>query len=569
MLLKVQRVPALLTLPTACLGIALVVLLGVVSSSAAREPSSELPAKVRSRLTLQTPVTDELLHELEKDFVDLLKVSRHADELLEAEDLLIATNDNTHWTNYSQAAKILRGTRDPSAIPLLLRYIVLHSRRSAAHIMIPEYVRSISLIAGKDVPDMYEAGPKLEERMREKVQVLYHEWWRLAKAKLATDPEAMSLGQLQVIAVKLLKQVRYDGDFSGSGGKRDTAYGAYHNVYYRLRSNDAAERHAIAPLHPAMLPTLLEPSGYRTKDQPNTARLQAEFPFEAVVIISELAKNGSREAVQEIADDATQNSTVRLICLLAIHRAGYVYETDKIVSLLESETDMERRLIMVLSLRWGNEQATTALLKNLDDANAEIATAAACALVDSQPRDAIPKLKKLLDRNFADSPTILLNAVAAFQSSETRALLETLLVDAVEGKRNTRHLSRILDAFVASAEIPRDAYRKPDDRDYHRQAQIALEYSREQSKRAKAEQTRMQAMVESLKTQLRVAQEIETLRRNELKRLLMLQGDEIVTAQASQRAQEQVRSAAAEVEILRTELREIEYGLEALNEKNR
>jgi len=67
------------------------------------------------------------------------------------------------------------------------------------------------------------------------------------------------------------------------------------------------------------------------------------------------------------------------------------------LGLLASETDRERRLILLLSLRWGDEQATTTLLANLDDLDAEIATAAACALVDIQPDAAIPKLKKLLE----------------------------------------------------------------------------------------------------------------------------------------------------------------------------
>ena len=189
----------------------------------------------------------------------------------------------------------------------------------------------------------------------------------------------MNAGQLRVIAARLLKQVRYDGDFTGSGGKRNSAYGAYHNVYYRLRSNDVAERHAIAPLHASMLTMFLAPSGYRTDKTAEAVQPEPGFPYETVVILSELAKNGGREAVRDVAHDENQNSTVRMICLLALYRGGYPYDTERMLRLLASETDIERRLILLLSLRWGDEQATAALLKNMDDPNAEIATAAACA----------------------------------------------------------------------------------------------------------------------------------------------------------------------------------------------
>lgn len=203
--------------------------------------------------------------------MELLKQSALSDALLKAEKLLAATDDNSHWTNYSQASKVLRETYDQAAIPLLLRYIVLHSRRSACHVMIPEYTRTISLIAGKELPALYEAGPNLDERMRKKIQALCNDWWRDAKATLTTDPSKMSALQLGVIAKRLLEQVRRDGDFTGAGGKRDSVYGAYHNVYYRLRSQDAAERIAAAPLYPSMLPALPASSGFRTARDERTA----------------------------------------------------------------------------------------------------------------------------------------------------------------------------------------------------------------------------------------------------------------------------------------------------------
>ena len=64
---------------------------------------------------------------------------------------------------------------------------------------------------------------------------------------------------------------------------------------------------------------------------------------------------------------------------------------------------------------------------------------------------------------------------------------------------------------------------------------LALDFCRERAQREQAERRRLSAAVESLQTQLRIAVEIETLRRDEYKRLLKLQGDEIVTAEESKR----------------------------------
>ena len=539
------------------------VLVGVATAAKA-----EVAEKVKQRLKLRTPVQDELLYELEKDFVELLQQSKQAEALLKAEQLLEETNDNTHWTNYSEASKILRATHDKAAIPLLLRYMVLHAKRSSCHVMIPEYCRAISLISAKELANQYESGPNLEARMRVKVQAIANNWWREAKDKLVTNPEKMTPEQRQVIVTRLLAQVRYDGDFTGSGGKRDTVYGAYHNVYYRLLSDDAAQRHAIAPLHPDMLPLFLAPCGYRADKSAKAEKTTPDFPYETVHILAELAKSGSHEAIHAIAKDSNQNTTVRMVCLLALYRAGYPYETELMLSLLPLETDLEQRLIIILSLRWGSPKAVPTLLQQMDDLNIDVATSAACALVDARPREAAPKLKKLLERDFVGVPLMLLSATAEFKTPETKELLRNLLEETLLGKRNREHLSRILDACVTAWDIPRNVYRGSEDRDYSHQAQLALDYCRQQIQQTFEAKKRLAVLVESLQAQLKVATEIETLRRAEYKRLLNLQGDGIVTPDESQQAHQHLQSASAEVETLRLKLREMELRLMSLNEKS-
>ena len=174
----------------------LIVAIGFLPLTVATGQSPTLTPKLRSRLKLRTPVSDELLYELEKDFVDLLRESDHVDQLLEAEDLLVATDDSSHWTNYSAATQILRRDRDIAAIPLLLRYIVLHSKRSSRHVMIPEYRKTIVAISGHEIPAFYQSGPDTVTRMRSKVRELVNGWWRGAKKELVSDPDKMSGGPI-------------------------------------------------------------------------------------------------------------------------------------------------------------------------------------------------------------------------------------------------------------------------------------------------------------------------------------------------------------------------------------
>ncbi len=533
----------------------------------AQQKTADLAFKLKARMTLRTPVNDELLHELEQDFVDLLKQSDHVEQLLEAEDLLIATNDDTHWTNYSAATKVLRVHRDLAAIPLLLRYIVLHSKRSSCHVMIPEYRKTIAAISGHELPKLYVAGPDLEARMRAKVLDILDDWWRKEKTKLVVDPGKMTPGQLQVLVTNMLKEVRDNGDFTGSGGKPDSAYGAYHNVYYKVRRGSSSDRQEITPLHPAMVPLVLAPSGYQPDLKSDAAPGRGRFPYETIVILAEFVKNGHQAMIQTIADDQRQNATVRMACILALFRAGCEFQADQLIKLLENETDQERRLIILLTLRWAGAEAVPVLLKHMEDVNIEIATVAGCALVDVRPKEAIARFEKLLDRHHVSAPLLLYGALAKYKTPEAKALMTRLLTDVVEGRKNSQHIYMILRRFVEAWDIPRAAYQTDDDRDYKRQAKLALAHSREMANQQKAELGKLAAVVESLRTQLKIAEQIKTLRRSEYKRLLGLQGDEVVTAEESQQAYMLLKTATAEVKALRSKLAERESKQEALEGK--
>ena len=524
-----------------------------------QEDDEKLPGIIQQRLRLKTPAKDKLLHRLEKDYVKLLKQSRDPKALLEAEYLLETTNDNTHWTNYSKATQILRRTRDKAAIPLLLWYIVEHSKRSSCHVMIPEYARTISLISGHQVDSPYVAGPNLENRMRSKVDVFVKQWWSKEMGRLETAIEELTDAQLRVIVSNLLKDVRRNGDFNGSGGKPNSAYFAYHNVYYRIINSSSSDRYELPELHPVMITLVLEPSGYGQAVKGTAKR----FPYEVIPILSKLAENGHRKKIEAIADDREQNSSVRMVCVYSLFRAGEVLRTEHLIEMLKEETNLENRLINLLSLRWGGEKAVPVLLSYMEDPNIEIATAAACALMDAQPDEALPKFRKLLDRNHYHAPILLLSSLSSYKTATSRAILADLLEKSLDGTSNKQHLGRILSAFMDACDLPRPRSKQGEDRT-EEHARLALSQYQQRVSEMEVLMRNLSATVDSARTQLKIAREIEVLRRKEYKRLLILQGDNIVTAEQTRVSADRLETIVAEVKTIRSQLEQAEARLAAL-----
>ncbi|MDB4614457.1 hypothetical protein OAH18_02080 [bacterium] len=497
---------------------------------------------------------DPLLFQLERDFVRLLAKARDPLAMLKAEELLAATNDNTHWTNYSKATSVIRKSPDNAAIPLLLRYMVLHTKRSSRHIMIPEYARTITLVSGHKVDD---SRPNDEKSVRKRVQKTVDEWWTAKSKRTESSPVGMTKAKLEVISRTLLEEVRRSSDYSGSGGGEDTAYRAYHNVLYRIPEGSSSEHTRINQTHPGMARYILQSSGYNDDGEP-TSDPSDLFTYEAIPILAVFAKNGGREEVSAIANDARQNSSVRMICILALFRAGEPYRGDVMLRLLSDETNMQRRLIILCSLRWAGAKATDVLLKHMQDVNIEIATAAATAVTESRPKAALPIFRELLlKREHRQSPIMLLSALAEFESPEAVEILGQMMTEALEDKSKEKHLSRILSAYIDAAKVPRAQWARKD-YDVRAAARLALAQYQEKTS-AKQQKVREQtALLDSVRTQLRVASEIHSLRKTEYKRLLVLQGDKIVTAADTKTAYDAMKLAAHEVKQLKVKLQPLD-----------
>ncbi|MGY8769664.1 MAG: hypothetical protein ACKVH8_14700 [Pirellulales bacterium] len=513
-----------------------------VPVSPENQKTIKYPKSVSERLKLRTSVQDEVLHGLEKDFVELLQETKNAQALLEAEELLEATNDSSHWTNYSAATKILREHRDKAAIPLLLRYMAVHAERSSAHVMIPEYAKTISIISGHKIESPYKSGPNLEGRMHHAVQELVSTWWSKQRDTLVVDPEKMSDDQLRNIVDTHLNQLKQGSYFTGSGGGIDTAYRAYHNMYYHALQNSSSDRFEIPVLHPKLITMVLEHESPTAEE----GSFKQAFPYQCIPILAALAENGHRTPIEKIAADTRQNSAVRLVCIFALFRSGGELRVDEILEINEHETQLQPKLLCLLALRYGGDKAVPVLLKHMDDPNVEIATAAACALQDAQPLEALPKYKRLIWTETArgQAAVMLFSTLSGYQHNQAKQLLADYLTEVLEEGSSGRSMDRALSAFETISGQRFGNYQEQSDEERTR---LALAWYQEYLIHLKAQMTKLTAQLENAETQLGTAQGIAKLRQSEYKRLLGLQAEEIITAEQSGKAYQHLQSARAEV----------------------
>lgn len=156
------------------------------------------------------PKVEEAIKTFQTAYLSLLAEAKHKSHLEQAEQLLAETNDNTHWTNYSAATKLLRDHREKAAVPLLLQYMLVHTQRSSRHVMIPEYIRTVEILSGRKFAVENLQTPDLAESMAP--QIL--QWWIENEKTLAVEPDAMAEVELAVYVDNLLSEARSLGEFT-------------------------------------------------------------------------------------------------------------------------------------------------------------------------------------------------------------------------------------------------------------------------------------------------------------------------------------------------------------------
>lgn len=381
------------------------------------------------------------------------------------------------------------------------------------------------------------------------------------------EQQAAQLQQRPVLPEKLLEkldQIRKSGELSGSGGGKDTAYYHYHILFYDVLRPNVEAPFDTQGLRPEMTSQVLSLCGLGDAKPPQ------RFPYETVLLLGELRKNKMANELSELAEDSSQPTAVRYACIFALYRAGEPFRADLLISILENESNFEKRVIGLIALMHGGEKSVPTLVKHLQDANVEIATAAACGLYYARPPEAVPLLDKAYRRYAHGSPPLLiLSALERYENEPCRKVLAGLIRDTLDGKLPMQNMYRILSAFEDACDQDWQRVAGIKEFDPVVEAQAALEWYAQHRMKWEQQQQTILAKVANAKVQLEVAQHVEALRHEEYKRLLLLQGDEIITPEMSQAAHARWQTVKEEVAQMQQELTQYEAQLKGLNADGR
>jgi hypothetical protein len=347
---------------------------------------------------------DKLVERLDADFETLVAQDPNRVQMRQAARLLEESNERGGW-GYREALKIVRQTRCKAGIPLLLKHMIATAGgKGNAHIAIPDYADTLSILTGDDVASPYRAGPNPQTAVRAGVQDLVDKWWAPRQAEITTNLDKMTAEQLEVVADRLLKKASQDNYLNASPGREEvTAYRFFHLVTYGIvQPRSSSSGRALwypEELRAAMVRPLLARAGYVQEPTAETRQTRGRIPYAAIGLLADLRRNHEALDLPQIADDARQNTATRLTCTLALLAADEELKTPVLLSILETEKDLENRLVAILALQYSRERgpAGAKLVELLDDSNREVRVAATCALRGPRPGQALPKLKKFVD----------------------------------------------------------------------------------------------------------------------------------------------------------------------------
>jgi hypothetical protein len=323
------------------------------------------------------------------------------------------------------------------------------------------------------------------------VEKLVTQWWEPERDKISTDIEDWSAGQIQVLATRILKRqawgLRGSSTDPKSWADRPTSYAVYHLIYYQTMTASSSDRTEwrLEELHPKMVPTWLAAAGYRPDPKQPPQRDRSRPVYAAVPLLAALRQNGELDDLDETADDERQTAGTRLTAVMSLYRAGEKLKTPVLLSIATGDKNLERRLVAILALRYSHErQAGEALVKLLDDDNAEVRTAAICALAGPKPPQAVAKLKKAIDD--LDPPQAMLfifDVLGKYKSREACEALAGFLAAALEDQRKTEHLRNALWALEAATGQRFDIAGARTDADYRAKAHVALAWWKDEGRR--------------------------------------------------------------------------------------
>jgi hypothetical protein len=195
-----------------------------------------------------------------------------------------------------------------------------------------------------------------------------------------------------------------------------------------------------------MLSVFLAAPAIPNKPEPGAAQNELEALLERVRLLADLAGRDP-DCLQSMADDHRQNINVRLVCLLALQKAGKD-QTKTLLSFLHDEKDLSRRIILTLSMARADKTAVPELIKLLDDPDPYLRIAAVKALVPHHAAEALPKAKHLLeDLKSTEFAMDLYRLVAGIGTREAKETLANELRAEVIRQPKREEIFYVLMAF--------------------------------------------------------------------------------------------------------------------------
>lgn len=393
---------------------------------------------------------DALVAELERDYQTLLADEPQAQQIREAAALL---------KKHDQGGLIkLRKIRPKAAVPLLLKLMYTQATNVSGS-ETDVYAATLRLLTGEPIespfPDRVSTDKRIEGTQAG-VKRLVEQWWRPKGDKVTTNLDRFSKDQMQLVVHELVKKAAWSkaspGYDSFYDSKPITAYRMYHVMYYDVLSRSSSDHPGweSQELHGAMTPYLLALAGYEAKpaDPPRQDTFRIAYP--AIHMLAALRSNGQVEDLEKYAEDKRQNSAVRMTVVLALYNASEKLRSDIVLELLSKEKDLERRLAQIMTLRYAERsmEVNQKLIELLDDRNEEIRIAAACALRELRPPEALPKLKRMIDElNPKQGMSFVLDIIGQYQSKAAAEILAAFLSAALEDAEKEKHLYNALSAF--------------------------------------------------------------------------------------------------------------------------
>lgn len=410
--------------------------------------------ELRSRLADKKPLPKQLkwLRALDETYQKLFA------EALDKE-LLVAAGKAFDRGEPAVALRLLRTGRQRAAVPLILKDMVRRqSQGKLARDELKDHLLALALLTGEEAE---EAFAKVRY-----AGLFVQDWWLPRRDAFVTDVGKMTPAQLAHVARRLRDTAPAHDGYKGNG----PSYHAHALLYSIFSGSDRPERgepQAWVPeeLHPALGPVFLAQMGYR----PEGARGQdvAAVPYQLVHLLAEMRKQGALPQLDKVAEDAAQNSAVRLVCLLALASAKEGVRVPAVLSILAREKKLDRRLAALEFLYYADdlEPAADYLLEVLDDPSAEVRRSALNALGKRPPPRLLGRLRQLAEAKHDEK---VLETIAAVRTAQAQQFLADYLAKTLNDRPKTERIHDTLWAFqhatdqswISAGRYPFDHYEK-------------------------------------------------------------------------------------------------------------